>query len=90
MQSVHMLGAKSRMCSRFESICKIIVQAAGHPSMNVMRVDLAADKLIRKLPGFIKQALLLETFLELKLVMSFYTGFSWPLLVSTVHTTREH
>jgi euchromatic histone-lysine N-methyltransferase len=43
------------ICTRFESICRAIVQAAGHRSMKVRRIDLAADKLIRKLPGFTKQ-----------------------------------
>lgn len=43
------------ICNRFESICRAIVHAAGHRSVKVRRIDLAADKLIRKLPGFTKQ-----------------------------------
>ncbi|RLN04752.1 hypothetical protein C2845_PM13G11610 [Panicum miliaceum] len=49
--------ARSRVkmvCSRFESICRAIVQAAEQRSLKVRRIDLAADKLIRKLPGFTK------------------------------------
>ncbi|CAO2201650.1 unnamed protein product [Urochloa humidicola] len=42
------------LCSRFESICRSIVQAVEQRSLNVRRIDLAADKLIRKLPGFTK------------------------------------
>jgi euchromatic histone-lysine N-methyltransferase len=47
-------GARSKVkliCTRFESICRAIVQAAGHRSVKVRRIDLAADKLMRKLPG---------------------------------------
>nr|CAB3503443.1 unnamed protein product [Digitaria exilis] len=49
--------ARSRVkmiCSKFESICRAIVQAVDQRSLKVRRIDLAADKLIRKLPGFTK------------------------------------
>ncbi|CAL5002360.1 unnamed protein product [Urochloa decumbens] len=42
------------LCSRFESICRSIVQAVDQRSLKIRRVDLAADKMIRKLPGFTK------------------------------------
>ncbi|RLM61005.1 hypothetical protein C2845_PM14G10620 [Panicum miliaceum] len=42
------------VCSRFESICRAIVQAVERRSLKVRGIDLAADKLIRKLPGFTK------------------------------------
>ncbi|CAL5006546.1 unnamed protein product [Urochloa decumbens] len=42
------------LCSRFESICRSIVQAVEQRSLKIRRVDLAADKVIRKLPGFTK------------------------------------
>ncbi|CAO2175533.1 unnamed protein product [Urochloa humidicola] len=42
------------LCSRFESICRSIVQAVEQRSLKVRRIDLAADKLIRNLPGFTK------------------------------------
>lgn len=49
--------ARSRvkmLCSRFESICRAIVQSAEQRSLKVRRIDLAADKLMRKLPEFTK------------------------------------
>ncbi|CAO2206638.1 unnamed protein product [Urochloa humidicola] len=42
------------LCNRFESICRAIVQAVERRSLKIRRIDLAADKLIRKLPGFTK------------------------------------
>ncbi|CAL5006545.1 unnamed protein product [Urochloa decumbens] len=42
------------LCNRFESICRSIVQAVEQRSLKIRRVDLAADKVIRKLPGFTK------------------------------------
>nr|TKW10132.1 hypothetical protein SEVIR_6G142200v2 [Setaria viridis] len=42
------------LCRRFESICRAIVQSAEQRSLKVRRIDLAADKLMRKLPGFTK------------------------------------
>ena len=49
--------ARSRVkmvCNRFEFIGRAIVQAVEQRSLKVRRIDLAADKLIRKLPGFTK------------------------------------
>lgn len=47
--------SKVRMiCRRFQFICRTLVQAVEQRSLNVRRIDLAADKLIRKLPGFMK------------------------------------
>ncbi|KAL6598510.1 hypothetical protein ACP70R_046209 [Stipagrostis hirtigluma subsp. patula] len=42
-------------CKRFLFICRTIVQAVEKHSLKVRRIDLAADKLIRNLPGFTKQ-----------------------------------
>ncbi|CAL5012176.1 unnamed protein product [Urochloa decumbens] len=42
------------LCNMFESICRSIVQAVEQRSLKIRRVDLAADKVIRKLPGFTK------------------------------------
>ncbi|KAF6994081.1 hypothetical protein CFC21_010869 [Triticum aestivum] len=48
--------SKVRMiCRRFQFICRTIVQAVEQGSLKSRRIDLAADKLIRKLPGFTKQ-----------------------------------
>ncbi|KAF0899069.1 hypothetical protein E2562_012921 [Oryza meyeriana var. granulata] len=47
--------SKIRMlCRRFQFICRALVQAVEHGSLKVRRVDLEADKIIRKLPGFTK------------------------------------
>ncbi|EMS48020.1 Histone-lysine N-methyltransferase, H3 lysine-9 specific SUVH5 [Triticum urartu] len=48
--------SKVRMiCRRFQFICRTLVQAVEQGSLKSRRIDLAADKLIRKLPGFTKQ-----------------------------------
>uniref|UniRef100_A0A8I6WEV9 Histone-lysine N-methyltransferase n=1 Tax=Hordeum vulgare subsp. vulgare TaxID=112509 RepID=A0A8I6WEV9_HORVV len=47
--------SKVRMiCRRFQFICRTLVQAVEQGSLKSRRIDLAADKLIRKLPGFTK------------------------------------
>uniref|UniRef100_A0A0D9X7N0 YDG domain-containing protein n=1 Tax=Leersia perrieri TaxID=77586 RepID=A0A0D9X7N0_9ORYZ len=47
--------SKIRMlCRRFQKICRALVQAVEQGSLKVRRVDLEADKIIRKLPGFTK------------------------------------
>ncbi|CAO2210854.1 unnamed protein product [Urochloa humidicola] len=42
------------LCRRFEFVCRAIVQAVEQQSLKIRRIDLEADKVIRKLPGFTK------------------------------------
>ncbi|XP_062192203.1 histone-lysine N-methyltransferase, H3 lysine-9 specific SUVH6-like [Phragmites australis] len=42
------------MCRRFEFICRALVQAVEQHSLKIKRIDLEADRAIRKLPGFTK------------------------------------
>jgi euchromatic histone-lysine N-methyltransferase len=42
------------LCRRFEFICRALVQAVEQHSLKIRRIDLEADKVMRKLPGFIK------------------------------------
>uniref|UniRef100_A0A0E0ELE0 Histone-lysine N-methyltransferase n=1 Tax=Oryza meridionalis TaxID=40149 RepID=A0A0E0ELE0_9ORYZ len=47
--------SKIRMlCRRFQFICRALLHAVEQGSLKIRRVDLAADKIIRKLPGFTK------------------------------------
>uniref|UniRef100_A0A0E0LUP2 Histone-lysine N-methyltransferase n=1 Tax=Oryza punctata TaxID=4537 RepID=A0A0E0LUP2_ORYPU len=47
--------SKIRMlCRRFQFICRALLHAVEQGSLKVRRVDLAADKIIRKFPGFTK------------------------------------
>ncbi|XP_040383010.1 uncharacterized protein LOC102710145 [Oryza brachyantha] len=47
-------GKIRMLCRRFQFICRCLVQAVEQGSLKVRRVDLEADKIIRKLPGFTK------------------------------------
>ncbi|PUZ51343.1 hypothetical protein GQ55_6G176500 [Panicum hallii var. hallii] len=40
------------MCMRFQFICRAIVQVVEQSSLKISRIDLAADKVIKKSPGF--------------------------------------
>ncbi|OEL19993.1 Histone-lysine N-methyltransferase, H3 lysine-9 specific SUVH5 [Dichanthelium oligosanthes] len=42
------------LCRRFEFVCRALVQAVEQHSLKIRRIDLEADKVIRKLPGFAK------------------------------------
>ncbi|XP_066327194.1 uncharacterized protein [Miscanthus floridulus] len=42
------------LCRRFEFVCRALVQAVEQNSLKIRRIDLQADKVIRKLPGFTK------------------------------------
>uniref|UniRef100_A0A0D3GZZ9 YDG domain-containing protein n=1 Tax=Oryza barthii TaxID=65489 RepID=A0A0D3GZZ9_9ORYZ len=42
------------LCRRFQFIHRALVHAAKQGSLKVLRADLEADKIVRKLPGFIK------------------------------------
>ncbi|CAO2201661.1 unnamed protein product [Urochloa humidicola] len=42
------------LCRRFEFVCRALVQAVEQHSLKIRRIDLEADKVIRKLPGFTK------------------------------------
>nr|CAB3482874.1 unnamed protein product [Digitaria exilis] len=42
------------LCRRFEFVCRALVQAVEQRSLKIRRIDIEADKVIRKLPGFIK------------------------------------
>ncbi|CAL5002351.1 unnamed protein product [Urochloa decumbens] len=47
--------SKFRMlCRRFEFVCRALVQAVEQHSLKIRRIDLEADKVLRKLPGFTK------------------------------------
>ncbi|KAK8451081.1 hypothetical protein SEVIR_6G142800v4 [Setaria viridis] len=47
--------SKFKMLSRrFEFVCRALVQAVEQHSLKIRRIDLEADKVIRKLPGFTK------------------------------------
>ncbi|KAG2578947.1 hypothetical protein PVAP13_6NG168324 [Panicum virgatum] len=41
-----------KMCMRFQFICRAIVQFVEQRSLKISRIDLAADKVIKELPGF--------------------------------------
>jgi len=42
------------LCRRFEFVCRALVQAVEQNSLKIRRIDLQADRVIRKLPGFTK------------------------------------
>jgi euchromatic histone-lysine N-methyltransferase len=42
------------MCRRFEFLCRFLAKAVKQGSMELRRVDLAADQIIKKLPDYIK------------------------------------
>ncbi|CAL5012182.1 unnamed protein product [Urochloa decumbens] len=42
------------LCRRFEFVCRALVQAVEQHSLKIRRIDLEADKVLRKLPGFTK------------------------------------
>uniref|UniRef100_A0ACD5YJB0 Uncharacterized protein n=1 Tax=Avena sativa TaxID=4498 RepID=A0ACD5YJB0_AVESA len=42
------------MCRRFQFLCRFLAQAVKQGSMELLRVDLAADNVIKKLPDYIK------------------------------------
>ncbi|XP_062195263.1 uncharacterized protein LOC133898573 [Phragmites australis] len=54
VQNADARGKVKMMCRRFEFICRTLVQAVEQNLLKVRRIDLAADKAIRKLPGFTK------------------------------------
>ncbi|WVZ93103.1 hypothetical protein U9M48_039112 [Paspalum notatum var. saurae] len=43
-----------KLCRRFEFVCRALVQAVEQQSLKIKRIDLEADKVIKKLPGFTK------------------------------------
>ncbi|CAO2188058.1 unnamed protein product [Urochloa humidicola] len=52
------LDARSKfkmMCSRFHFICKAIVQFVQQHSLKISRIDFAAGKVMKELPGFTQQ-----------------------------------
>ncbi|KAL6877508.1 hypothetical protein ACP4OV_012723 [Aristida adscensionis] len=42
------------LCRRFEFICRVLAQAVEQRSLKNMRIDLEANKAIKKLPGYVK------------------------------------
>ncbi|PNT68055.1 hypothetical protein BRADI_3g35347v3, partial [Brachypodium distachyon] len=76
--------SKVRMMSRrFQFLCRFIALAVEQRLLEVLRVDLAADKVIKEFPDCTKHESIVVKLLELKSATNFYSEQSSPLLVFT-------